>query len=312
MNRQLNDKIKLKVETENQDSRLDAFISKEISHISRNYAQKLIENGHIFLNENICLQKKSKVKNGDNIIIQLPEPKKIETEGENIPIEIIYEDDFLMVVNKPRGMVVHPANGNPNGTLVNALIFHNEGKLSNINGELRPGIVHRIDKDTSGLLMIAKNNIAHSSLANQLKEHSIKREYIALCYDNIKEDKITIDKPIGRDPKNRLRKCVNGIGERNAITHIEVIRRFGKFTLIKATLETGRTHQIRVHLSYMKHPLVGDRVYGPKNQIFGIEGQLLHAGVIGFVHPDTGIYMEFKKEIPEYFVNILTKLDSKL
>ena len=255
------------------------------------------------------LSKKAKVKSGDSIEIDYPEPETLNVEPQDIPIEIVYEDDDVIVVEKPRGMVVHPSPGNFDGTLVNALMYHCGDTLSSINGTIRPGIVHRIDKDTSGLLMIAKNNIAHESLAAQLKEHSCTREYTALVYDNIREDELTVDRPIGRDEKNRLRRAVFGSNPKEAVTHIRVVKRYGKYTLIKAILETGRTHQIRVHMSYIKHPLVGDELYGPKKQTLPVKGQMLHAGVLGFLHPTTGEYMEFRSELPEYFTEILDRLD---
>ena len=287
--------------------RLDAYIG-EATDLSRSYAQNLIEDGLVSVSgRNVA--KKYKIKAGETIMISIPEAKPIDAAPEDIPIDIIYEDEDVIVVEKPRGMVVHPAIGNPSGTLVNAIMYHCGDSLSSINGAIRPGIVHRIDKDTSGLLMIAKNDSAHESLAAQLKEHSVTREYIALVFDNIKKDKLTIDAPIGRDDINRLRKAVNGIGSRDAVTHIRVLRRYGKYTLVAARLETGRTHQIRVHMASIKHPLVGDPLYGPKKQPFGLNGQLLHARLLGFIHPRTGEYMEFSSEIPEYFQEVLDKLD---
>ena len=282
--------------------RLDAYIG-EATDLSRSYAQNLIEDGLVSVSGR-KVAKKYKIKAGETIMISIPEAKPIDAAPEDIPIDIIYEDEDVIVVEKPRGMVVHPAIGNPSGTLVNAIMYHCGDSLSSINGAIRPGIVHRIDKDTSGLLMIAKNDSAHESLAAQLKEHSVTREYIALVFDNIKKDKLTIDAPIGRDDINRLRKAVNGIGSRDAVTHIRVLKRYGKYTLVAARLETGRTHQIRVHMAYIKHPLVG-----PKKQPFGLNGQLLHARLLGFIHPRTGEYMEFSSEIPEYFQEVLDKLD---
>lgn len=287
--------------------RLDAYIG-EATDLSRSYAQNLIEDGLVSVSGR-KVAKKYKIKAGETIMISIPEAKPIDAAPEDIPIDIVYEDEDVIVVEKPRGMVVHPAIGNPSGTLVNAIMYHCGDSLSSINGAIRPGIVHRIDKDTSGLLMIAKNDSAHESLAAQLKEHSVTREYIALVFDNIKKDKLTIDAPIGRDDINRLRKAVNGIGSRDAVTHIRVLRRYGKYTLVAARLETGRTHQIRVHMASIKHPLVGDPLYGPKKQPFGLNGQLLHARLLGFVHPRTGEYMEFSSEIPEYFQEVLDKLD---
>lgn len=287
--------------------RLDAYIG-EATDLSRSYAQSLIEDGLVSVSGR-KVAKKYKIKAGETIMISIPEAKPIDAAPEDIPIDIIYEDEDVIVVEKPRGMVVHPAIGNPSGTLVNAIMYHCGDSLSSINGAIRPGIVHRIDKDTSGLLMIAKNDSAHESLAAQLKAHSVTREYVALVFDNIKKDKLTIDAPIGRDDINRLRKAVNGIGSRDAVTHIRVLKRYGKYTLVAARLETGRTHQIRVHMASIKHPLVGDPLYGPKKQPFGLNGQLLHARLLGFTHPRTGEYMEFSSEIPEYFQEVLDKLD---
>lgn len=301
--------IVLTVSETDAGGRIDAYISSQIEELSRNYAQQLIEDGCVSIDGRIERSKKAKVKSSSVIEIDYPEPELLSVEPQNIPIDIVYEDEDVIVVEKPRGMVVHPSPGNYDGTLVNALMYHCGSSLSSINGTIRPGIVHRIDKDTSGLLMIAKNNIAHESLAAQLKEHSCTREYTALVYDNIKDDELTIDRPIGRDEKNRLRRAVFGSNPKEAVTHIKVIRRYGRYTLIKARLETGRTHQIRVHMSYIKHPLVGDELYGPKKQTLPVKGQLLHAGILGFVHPTSGEYMEFRSELPEYFVRILEKLD---
>ena len=297
-------------------SRLDAFIGYNTDELSRSYAVRLIEKGLVTVNGETVTSKKRAIADGDVVSIDLPEPEPLEITAENIPLDIVYEDDDVAVINKPRGMVVHPGPGNPSGTLVNAIMYHMGDSLSSINGVIRPGIVHRIDKDTSGLLMIAKNDKAHESLAAQLKEHSVTREYTALVYDNIKEDELTVDEPIGRDERNRMRNAVNGSGARNAVTHIKVLERFGKYTLVKAILETGRTHQIRVHMAYMHHPLAGDELYGPRRQSSKIEGipvsgQLLHAGTLGFVHPSTGEYMEFHSDLPEVFAQVLAKLRNK-
>ena len=308
------DIIILNVNNSDNGSRLDAYIGNNASDISRSYAAQLIEQGFVMVNDIEQTSKKFKVSTGDEISIELPPATVLDVTPENIPIDIVYEDDDVIVVNKPRGMVVHPSNGNWNGTLVNAIMYHCGDSLSTINGIIRPGIVHRIDKDTSGLLMIAKNDAAHESLAEQLRVHSVTREYTALVYDNIKQDEITIDEPIGRDERNRMRRAVNGSNPKEAVTHIKVLDRFNGYTLIKARLETGRTHQIRVHMAYIKHPLVGDELYGPKKQaskLKGVElqGQLLHAGILGFVHPRTNEYMEFNAPLPEYFQTILSKLD---
>lgn len=305
--------LSVKATAEDTGSRLDAFIGYNTDELSRSYAVKLIEKGRVSINGKTVTSKKHAVAEGDTVTIDMPEPEVLEVSAENIPIEIVYEDDDVAVINKPRGMVVHPGPGNYSGTLVNAIMYHMGDSLSSINGVIRPGIVHRIDKDTSGLLMIAKNDKAHESLAAQLKEHSVTREYTALVYDNIREDELTIDLPIGRDERNRMRNAVNGSGARNAVTHIKVLERFGKYTLVKARLETGRTHQIRVHMAYMHHPLVGDELYGPRRQSSkteGIEvrGQLLHAGTLGFIHPSTNEYIEFHSELPDVFQNVLTKL----
>ena len=291
---------------EDAGTRLDAFIGYNTDELSRSYAVRLIEKGLVSVNGTPAASKKQSVSEGDIIEIDLPEPEPLAVTAENIPIEIVYEDDDVAVINKPRGMVVHPGPGNQSGTLVNAIMYHMGDSLSSINGVIRPGIVHRIDKDTSGLLMIAKNDAAHESLAAQLKVHSVTREYTALVYDNIREDSFTVDQPIGRDERNRMRNAVGGSGARNAVTHIKVLERFGKYTLVKAVLETGRTHQIRVHMAYMHHPLVGDELYGPRRTSSKIEGiavsgQLLHAGTLGFVHPSTGQYMEFHSDLPEVF-----------
>lgn len=303
------DLIMLTVSEEDAGKRLDAYISSCIEELSRNYAQTIIENGKVCIDDRLELSKKYKVKLGECVTIDMPEPEVLDVKPENIPIDIVYEDDDVIVVDKPRGMVVHPSPGNYDGTLVNALMYHSGNRLSSINGTIRPGIVHRIDKDTSGLLMVAKNNKAHECLAEQLRVHSCKREYTALVYDNIKEDEITIDKPIGRDERNRLRRGVYGSNPKDAVTHIHVVSRFGKYTLVKARLETGRTHQIRVHMAYIHHPLVGDELYGPRKQTLPVTGQMLHAGLLGFVHPSTGEYMEFHSELPEYFTSVLDKIE---
>lgn len=261
-----------------------------------------------FLLTAVHAAKKEKAAEGDVIQIEIPEPEKIEVEAENIPIDIVYEDDDVLVVNKPAGMVVHPAPGNYTGTLVNALMYACGDNLSSINGVIRPGIVHRIDKDTSGLLMIAKNDKAHASLSEQLSVHSITRKYNAIVYNNIKEDEGTIDEPIGRDPKNRLKNAVVYSNSKRAVTHYKVLERFGKFTLIEASLETGRTHQIRVHMSHIKHPLLGDVLYGPAKNKEGALRQMLHAKVLGFVHPSKGKYMEFSSLLPDDFTKVMENL----
>lgn len=297
------------VDEDQVNQRIDLILSHELEDTSRSFIQKLFAKEKITVNGKVCTSKKYKLQRGECVGIQVPEPEKLEVLAEDIPLDIVYEDEDVLVVNKPRGMVVHPATGNYTGTLVNAVMYHCGDRLSSINGIIRPGIVHRIDKDTSGLLMIAKNDMAHEALSAQLKDHSITRRYQALVYDNIKEDEGTVDAYIGRDPKNRLRQAVTDAKHgRNAVTHYKVLKRYGKYTLIEARLETGRTHQIRVHMSYIKHPLVGDLTYGPAKQTLKVEGQMLHAKVLGFVHPRTGEYMEFNSELPEYFSKILAEL----
>ena len=296
------------IDKETKSTRIDLVLSLLLSETSRSFIQKLIEGGRLTINGQLCTSKKYKVYEGDVVEITLPEPEKLVIEEENIPLDIVYEDDDVLVVNKPRGMVVHPAVGNYTGTLVNAVMYHCKDRLSSINGVIRPGIVHRIDKDTSGLLMIAKNNKAHESLSKQLAEHTITRKYTALVYNNFSEEEGTVDAPIGRDPKNRLRRAVTRENSKRAVTHWRVLERFGRYTLIEAKLETGRTHQIRVHMAYINHPLVGDLLYGPKKQVLFQDGQLLHAGVLGFVHPSTGEYMEFSRPLPEEFQQVIERL----
>ncbi|MCH5213265.1 MAG: RluA family pseudouridine synthase [Oscillospiraceae bacterium] len=283
--------------------RLDKYIADN-SDISRSFAAKLAEEGSVFVNGKTA-DKKTKLKEGDMITVQIPEPEEPEAKPQDIPIDIVYEDDSVIVVNKPQGMVVHPAPGNPDGTLVNGLLYH--CSLSSINGVIRPGIVHRIDKDTSGLLIVAKTNEAHESLAAQLKERKALRKYYCVVNGNIKEESGTIDKPIGRHPIDRKRMAVID-GGREAVTHFKVLERFGKYTLVECVLKTGRTHQIRVHMASIGHSIVGDPVYGIKKERFKTNGQLLHAKTIGFKHPVTGELMEFDSELPEYFVNVLERI----
>ncbi|WP_324823777.1 RluA family pseudouridine synthase [Sinanaerobacter sp. ZZT-01] len=295
------------IDESNAGKRIDAALPGLISDVSRNHIQKLIEEGQVKVNGKVQSSKKYKVGQGDFISVTLPKPQKLKVEAQDIDLKIVYEDKDLLVVNKPKGMVVHPAAGNTEGTLVNALLYHCTN-LSGINGVIRPGIVHRIDKDTSGLLMIAKNDTAHRSLTKQLSEHTITRAYRAIVYHNFSEDTGRIDAPIGRDPKNRLRMAVTTQNGKHAVTHYTVLERFGDFTYIEAKLETGRTHQIRVHMAYKKHPLLGDEVYGPKKGIFGVKSQMLHAKVLGFIHPVSGDYMEFESDLPEEFEAVLEKL----
>ena len=301
-------KVELTVAEEMSGKRLDSVLAGMMPEYSRSFIQKLFENGSITVGGDPCSEKKRKAAAGDIVEITIPQPERLEVEAEDIPLDIVYEDDELLVVDKPAGMVVHPAPGNHSGTLVNALMYHCGDALSSINGVIRPGIVHRIDKDTSGLLMVAKTDRAHNALSAQLAEHSITRRYKAIVYSNIKEDEGTVDKPIGRDPGNRLRNAVVYTNSKNAVTHYRVLERFGGFTLVEAVLETGRTHQIRVHMAYIRHPLLGDTLYGPAKNRYGAKRQMLHAGVLGFVHPITGEYMEFNSPLPQDFEDVLAKL----
>ena len=291
---------------EEEGDRLDVYLSEQLGDMSRSYIQKIIKDKKVEVNNKIE-KAKYLVKEEDKVKIEIPAPKLLEVLAQDIPIDIVYEDNDVLIVNKPQDMVVHPAPGNYDNTLVNAILYHCKDKLSSINGVIRPGIVHRIDKDTSGLLMIAKNNNAHNSLAEQLKDHSITREYEFICHGVVKDDKITVNKPIGRNPKDRLKMAVVKDGK-HAVTHFEVVERFENFTHMRARLETGRTHQIRVHALSINHPLLGDPIYGPKNTKFKLNGQTLHAKKLGFIHPTTSKYIEFDSELPEYFKEIIKKL----
>lgn len=288
------------------NERIDKYISDNISDISRSYAAKLITDGLVGINGK-AVEKKYKIKGGETIEINIPDPEPMEIIPENIPLDIVYEDKDLIVVNKPQGMVVHPAAGNYSGTLVNALMYHCGNELSAINGVIRPGIVHRIDKDTAGLLVAAKNNEAHLKLSAQLKERKAVRKYWALVNGNIKEDSGTINKPIARSSADRKKMAVVP-GGREAVTHYNVLERFGEYTLTECILETGRTHQIRVHMASIHHSLVGDKTYGIKKEKFNLVGQLLFAKTIGFTHPSTGEFMQFEADIPNYFKKVLDKL----
>ena len=289
--------------------RLDSYIATIDENITRTHAQKLIEDGNILVNG-----KKAKVsyktQENDKILVEIPEPKQIELKAQDIPIEIIYEDNDIIVVNKPKGMVVHPANGNPDGTLVNAIMAICKDSLSGIGGEIRPGIVHRIDKDTSGLLIVAKNDNAHVKMSEQIKNHEVKKTYIALVRGVFKENEATIDMPIGRSTSDRKKMAVNKNGK-NAITHIKVLKRFDKYTLLKVNIETGRTHQIRVHLSHIGYPIVGDYTYSNGKNEFDVIGQCLHAQKLEFKHPITQKDMCLEAELPQYFKDILDKLKDR-
>ena len=297
---------------ENIGDRIDKFISQADGELTRSAVVKLIEDGSVTVNGAVP-SKNLRLRAGDRILVTLSEPVLPEARPQNIPLDIVYEDDDLLVVNKPRGMVVHPAAGNPEGTLVNALLYHCSGSLSGINGVLRPGIVHRIDKDTSGLLIVAKNDRSHRLLAEQIKEHSFMRKYQAVVTGVIKEESGTVNAPIGRHQTDRKKMTVTLKNSREAVTHYRVLQRYKGYTHIELTLETGRTHQIRVHMAYIHHPLVGDELYGPRKQAAALEGvrlsgQLLHAGVLGFIHPRTGSYMEFRADLPEMFAKIIDRL----
>ncbi len=301
--------VELKVKEEFNGERLDRTVALNINEITRSYVQKLIENGKVSVNKKIIYDKNYKVLTGQNISVNIPEPEKLDILPENIPIEVIYEDRDLLLVNKPKGMVVHPAPGNYSGTLVNALMYYCGNSLSSINGIIRPGIVHRIDKDTSGILIVAKNDFAHKNLAEQIKQHSFSREYEAVVYGHLKNDGGTINAPIGRHKLDRKKMTVIYENSRDAITHYKVLKNYKGFSHVRLKLETGRTHQIRVHMSYIGHPVAGDPVYGPRKIIKILNGQCLHAKHIGFVHPRTSKYMEFETELPQYFKNFLNTIE---
>lgn len=302
--------INLEVSDSDSGKRVDVFLTEHIQGYSRTYFKKLIEDEMVKI-DGRARKANYKLNAGQKLDITLPDPVELEIEPEDIEIDVVYEDDDLLVVNKPQGMVVHPAHGNYSGTLVNGLLKRCDG-LSGINGIIRPGIVHRIDKDTSGIIVVAKTNEAHMDLSRQLKEHSINRKYVALLEGRLKEEKGTVDAPIGRDPANRKKMTVINKNSKNAITHYKVLELFESNTLIEARLETGRTHQIRVHMAHIGHPVVGDPVYGYRKQRFKLNGQLLHAALLGFVHPRTKEYMEFTAPLPRYFQEILNKLRSRI
>ncbi|MBE6774681.1 MAG: RluA family pseudouridine synthase [Ruminococcaceae bacterium] len=295
------------VNEENSGDRIDKVISLLCDGLSRSAAQKLIDDGNVTVNS-LIITKNYKVRAGDMVAVKIPKPKELEIVAENIPLDIRYEDDDLLVVNKAKGMVVHPAAGNYDGTLVNALMYHCKSSLSGINGVIRPGIVHRIDKDTSGLLIVAKNDFSHISLAEQIKAHTFTREYQSVVYGRFKNEEGTVDAPIGRHPVDRKKMTVTVKNSKNATTHYRVVKQYRDFTHLALRLETGRTHQIRVHMSYIGHPVAGDPVYGPKKVIEALGGQCLHAGLIGFKHPRTKEYIELRSELPEYFTSFLRRL----
>lgn len=287
--------------------RIDKYLNELLPDQSRSYIQKLLKDGHILVNNSI-IKPNYKVKADDRIQIDIPEPIEANIEAENIPLDIIYEDNDVLIVNKPKEMVVHPAPGNYSGTLVNALMYHCKDSLSNINGVLRPGIVHRIDKNTTGCLIVCKNDQSHNFVADQLSEHSINRIYVGIVCGVLKDDEGTIDAPIGRNKRDRKLMSVNEHGKR-AITHYKVLKRFRDYTLVQFKLETGRTHQIRVHMAHINHPLLGDDQYGRQKCKFNLTGQCLHAKTIGFIHPSTKEYVEFEVDEPEYFKHLLDILE---
>ncbi|MBE6864859.1 MAG: RluA family pseudouridine synthase [Ruminococcus flavefaciens] len=301
----MSETVKLTPSAEDIGTRIDKYISDNIA-LTRSAVQGLISKGAVTA-DGKAVNKNYKLRGGEVITVEIPEPEPMDAVPEDIPLNIVYEDDDLLVVNKPKGMVVHPAHGNYTGTLVNALLYHCGGSLSGINGVIRPGIVHRIDKNTSGLLIVAKNDASHLKLAEQIKAHSFTREYEAVVTGALKNTSGTVDAPIGRHKTDRKKMCVTTENSRNAITHYEVLKQYGGYAHVRLRLETGRTHQIRVHMAYIGHPVLGDDVYGKPYK--GLEGQCLHARKIGFIHPATGEYMEFSSELPEYFQSVLRKLE---
>jgi len=297
-------KTRLTADVNDEGKRLDVFLSQKLD-ITRNAAAALIEGGGVSV-----LKKNYKVREGDQIEVIIPEPREIDVVAQNLPIDIVYEDSDLLVINKARGMVVHPAAGNPDGTLVNALMYHCGAELSGINGVLRPGIVHRLDKDTSGLMLVAKNDFAHNGLAEQIKEHSVRREYHTVVIGNLRDDYGTVSAPIGRHKTDRKKMAVTESNSKDATTHFTVIERYPGFTYVSCLLETGRTHQIRVHMSHTGHPVVGDVLYGARDKL-GLVGQCLHSKNVTFVHPRTNEKMYFESELPDYFREILRKLRAR-
>ncbi len=299
------DSLTFNIDASCKGERLDKWLSEQEINLTRNAIQKLVESGNVTVDGG-TVSKNYKIRGNEKVEIEIPEPQTLDVIAQNIPLDIVYEDNDLLVVNKPKGMVVHPAVGNNDGTLVNALLYHCKGRLSGINGVIRPGIVHRIDKFTSGLLIVAKNDSAHNFLAEQIKAHSFTREYQAINCGRFKEKCGTVDAPIGRSKYDRKKMCVTTQNSKNAVTHYEVIDEFSQYSLVRFRLETGRTHQIRVHSAYIGHPVLGDDVYGKPFK--GLEGQCLHAKKIGFIHPNSKQYMEFDSDLPDYFTNILKKL----
>ena len=301
--------IQFLAEKEYEGTRIDKFLSEVLPEMSRSYLQKLIKDNKVTVN-NTFVKSNYKMNTGDIVFVEEPEPEELDIVAENIPLDILYEDADLLVVNKPKGMVVHPSAGHYSGTLVNALMYHCKEELSGINGVLRPGIVHRIDMDTTGSLLVCKNDFTHNHIAEQLKVHSITRVYHAIVHGNLKENEGTIDAPIGRHPIDRKKMAINHKNGKSAVTHYKVLQRFRDFTYIECRLETGRTHQIRVHMASKGHPLLGDFVYGPSKSPYKLQGQTLHAKTIGILHPRTEQYLEIDSPLPEYFVTLLKKLEN--
>lgn len=292
---------------EDQQMRLDKYLAGQYPEQTRSYLQKLIKDGEVLVNGK-TVKAGYQLSKGDEVSVNIPEPKELDVEPQKMDLDIVYEDEDVILINKPKGMVVHPAPGHTTDTLVNGLLYHCKDNLSGINGVARPGIVHRIDRDTTGILIVCKNDMSHNRIAAQLKEHSITRRYRALVHGNVKNDTGTVEGPIGRHPVDRKKMAINEKNGKPAVTHYQVLERFGNYTLIECVLETGRTHQIRVHMASIGHPLVGDEVYGPAKCPFKLQGQCLHAMVLGFVHPRSGEYMEFSTNLPEYFQELLEKL----
>ena len=302
--------LQYEVTAEEDGLRLDQYIAGRCMDLSRSYIQKLIKESRVTINKNIQTKTKTAVQESDIVNVSLPDPKELEIKPQDIPLDILYEDNDVLVVNKPKGLVVHPAPGHYEDTLVNAVLYHCRDNLSGINGVLRPGIVHRIDKDTTGALIVCKNDKAHQKIADQLRAHTITRSYRAIVYNNFSEDEGMINAPIGRHPTNRKKRMVTEKNSKEAITHYKVLDHLNhKFNYIECRLETGRTHQIRVHMSHIGHPLLGDEIYGPVNSKFkNLQGQTLHAATIGFIHPTTEEYMEFSAPLPDYFEKLLKTL----
>lgn len=302
-----NEPVRVTVDEEWEGERADKLLSAVLADYSRSFVQNLFSQELVSC-KGKTVSKSFKPRNGDVVEFTVPEPRMLSLEPENIPLDIMYEDSELLVVNKPRGMVVHPAPGNYSGTLVNALLNHCQGNLSGINGIIRPGIVHRIDKDTSGLLLVAKTDSAHVSLSAQIKEHSLAREYRAVIHGHLKQQEGVVDAPIGRSPNDRKKMCVTDNNSKHAVTHYTVLEEYRDFSFLRLRLETGRTHQIRVHMAYLGHPVAGDPVYGPKNGVTSLGGQCLHAGLLGFVHPKSGEFIRVEAPLPDYFTDFIRRI----